>query len=283
MIPVPRPAGGRALFWLTVAACVFAAGAAFAALLAIRGAQLAELDSRAAVIVRVLAPDDPAAVSRAAEIAQQVPGVVRADPMSPERAAQLMRQFGMAPPDAPLPALRLVEVETDGSSDTPRALADGLLGAGLQAELIRGPSSTVAQRATESVRTAALLAAGAALAAAAFILLFAGAARGASGAATMAQGLADLGATRGQVMGMFGGEAASAGFLAGMTAAATVVAVLVALRLHGPDPALALLIARMTPLDFAPLALAPVAAAALCGLGARTAADAAFTRAAVKP
>ncbi|MBU6372997.1 MAG: hypothetical protein KJS97_09735 [Alphaproteobacteria bacterium] len=280
---MPRPAGGRALFWLTVTACVFAAGAAFAALLALRGAQLAEMDSRSAVIVRVLAPDDAAAVARAAEIAQQTQGVVSAEAMSPARAATLLRQFGMAPPEEPLPALRLVEVETDGSSATPGALADNLLGAGLQAELIRGPSSSVAQRATANVRVAAFGGAGAALLAAAFIVTFAGAARGASGAATMAQGLVDLGATRGQVMGVFGGEAASAGFIAGLTAAATVVAGLVALRLHGPDPALALLIARMTPIEYAPLAAAPVVAALLGGLGARAAADAAFTRAAVKP
>jgi len=79
------------------------------------------------------------------------------------------------------------------------------------------------------------------------------------------------------------GEAASAGFIAGLTAAATIVAALVALRLHGPDPALALLIARMTPMEYAPLALTPLVAAVLSGLGARAAADAAFSRAAVKP
>ena len=283
MIPVPRPAGGRALFWLTVAACVLAAGAAFAALLGVRSAQLAEMDSRSALIVRVTAPDDATAMARAAEIAQQTPGVSRAEPMSPARAKELLREFGMAPPAEPLPALRLIEVQTDGSPDTSRALADGLLSAGLEAEILRGPNSGVAQRTSAAVSLASWLAAGAAGLAAAFIVTFAGAARGAAGASMMVQGLADLGATRGQVMGMFGGEAASAGFVAGLTGAGTVIAALVALRLHGPDPGLALLIARMTPMDYAPLCLVPVVAAALAGLGARAAAEAAFTRAAVKP
>ena len=90
MIAPPAPPGGRPLFWAVALACLLAAGAAMAAQIAVRAAHRTEMAALSAIVVRVTAPDEQAAVARAAEIARAVPDVLSAEPMSAARAAALV-------------------------------------------------------------------------------------------------------------------------------------------------------------------------------------------------
>jgi hypothetical protein len=233
------------------------------------------------IVVQLNAPDGPAAATRAAEIARSVPGVAQAERMSAERAAALLRASGAPPSPGPLPDPGLVEVEVEPGVDAAKPLAEALRQNGIDAQVLQGTPDAARARsiATERVAYAVALAAIGFATFAAFLL---GAARGA-GSADAAAGLADLGATRGQVMGIVGGEAALSAFAAGAVASVSVAVIVLALRMYGPDPGLALALAHLQPIHYTPLAAAPALAWTLAGLGARSAASAAFGRAALTP
>ena len=283
MIAPPAPPGGRPLFWAVALACLLAAGAAMAAQIAVRAAHRTEMAALSAIVVRVTAPDEQAAVARAAEIARAVPGVLSAEPMSAARAAALLSQFGPSPPTGPVPKVRLIEIDADPTADPSEALAVAFRKAGIGAEMTRGAAPAAARAASAAVEFAAFTLGGLAIAAAAAATLLIGAARGAASAVGFAPTLADLGATRGQVAGAIGGEAAGAAFAAGVVAAVGIGAVLAALRFNGPDPGIALVLAQLQPTEYAPLAAAPIGAAFLSWLGARSAAAGAYARAALQP
>jgi hypothetical protein len=271
------------MFWAVALACLLAAGAAMTALIAVRAAHLDEMAALSAIVVRVTAPDEQAAVARAADVARTVPGVLRAEPMSAARAAALLSQFGPSPPTGPLPNVRLIEIDADPTADPSEDLAAAFRKAGIGAEMTRGAAPAAARAASAAVELNALVLAGLSIAAAAAATLLIGAARGAACAVGFAPALADLGATRGQVAGAIGGEAASAAFAAGVVAAAGIGAVLVGLRFNGPDAGIALVLAQLQPPEYAPLAAAPIGAAFLSWVGARSSAVGAYARAALAP
>jgi cell division transport system permease protein len=265
----------RALFW-TLA---FAAFAAAAAGLAARGVDRVAAGYEEArsnyAIVRVIAPDGPAGLA-AAEIAlAQTPLVRSAAPMTGERAAALLAQWGGQTVQAEdLPPLRLIEIELapvaqgDVSGDIVAALAQG----GVTAEVIEAPNAASGGGLASRVRNAAFWGAIAFAAVMAIIVWLAS--RGlAARRREMVTVMCDLGATRSQAAGRVADEAAVLGLYAGLVGGLLAgVAGLIVLMLAIPGLSLEALPDMILPVDLAPIVAAPLGAAIAAGAGARAAA-----------
>jgi cell division transport system permease protein len=266
----------RSLFW-TLAFAAFAAAAAGLAWRAVdRVAAGYEAAQRNYAIVRVLAPEGPAAMAAAEAALSHSPHVASAAPMTAGRAAALLRQWGggEVAPEA-MPALQLIEIELtpaapniDVAGDLVAALAQG----GVTADVLQTPGGEGAAGAASRIRIAVLwAAAGFALVMALIIWL---AARGlAARRRELVTVMADCGATRGQAAGRIADEAAMVGLYAGLTGG--VLAGLIALPvllLALPGASIETLPQMILPMDLAPIVAAPLGAAIAAGFGARAAA-----------
>lgn len=230
-----------------------------------------------AYIVRVLNPATDEAVSSAAAALSQTPDVRGARAMDPARAAQLLSRWGGRPFDAKdLPPLRLVEVRTEGTTDTvtmSAALMDRLRAAGIAAEVYdSGPLPTAS---AASSRLAFF--AGISIATALTLALVFALATAAQGERTRATLWADHGATRRATLAAFGRAGAEVAFLAG--AAAVLLALIVAPGMRaaaGEAISFSSMIASLSPWDVLISLGAPLAAGAAGLMGARIGAASAY-------
>jgi cell division transport system permease protein len=109
------PADSRQVRPLTIVVAIMCALGCLAALGATAGFRAADTwtsDLKSAMTVVVQNPRDDASLAKAAEIAKGIDGVTRADPMSRQRAKDLLKNYGTdmgATLDA-LPAPRLIEI-----------------------------------------------------------------------------------------------------------------------------------------------------------------------------
>jgi cell division transport system permease protein len=109
------PADSRQVRPLTIVVAIMCALGCIAALGAAAGFRAADTwtsDLKSAMTIVVQNPRDDASLTRAAQIARQVEGVIEANPMSRERAKDLLKNYGTdmgATLDA-LPAPRLIEI-----------------------------------------------------------------------------------------------------------------------------------------------------------------------------
>jgi cell division protein FtsX len=283
LTPIAPRAGGAALFWVVAIACLLAAVAVLAALLANRSAQSAEAVLRNQFIARILEPESPNTLDDAALALNAIDGVDSVRIVTPERASALLRNWGGPKLEAAdLPAMRLITFSTDRSprADWTTTIASTMRGAGFTAE-VYGPGPA----AIESVRKAGELsdvtiAIGGVLFVAA--LLTAGLAGRARVAADrmLIRPLADMGATRGQVSRAFAGRAAVEGFTAGLMGAIA-ASLLAAWALSLPP--FQSWASQLRTSDAAPLLVAPLIAALLAGAGARSASNRFFAHAARCP
>jgi cell division protein FtsX len=266
----------RALFWTLAFAAFAAAAAGFGARAADRLAVSYEAQRASYAIVRVLAPEGPTAIAAAEAALTRSPHVVRAAPMTAERAANLLAQWGDSPVSAAdMPALRLIEIDlapgaagADVSGDIVATLAQG----GVTAELIGAPVSGSGGELAGFVRNAALWAAlafGGVMAAIVSLSARSLAARRRELVIVMA----DVGATRTRTAGHIGDEAALIGLYAGGVGAvlAALTAALVLLALI-PEATIETLPDMLLPIDLLPIVAAPLGAALAASLGARAAA-----------
>ena len=274
----------RALFWTFAIAAFAVAVAGLGARAVDRMAVGYERERNSYAIVRVIAPDGAPGMTAAQLALAQAPHVTDAVPMSERRAAELLSQWGGAPP-APgdMPPLRLIEVDlapaaaqADVKGDIEAALAQG----GVTAEVILAPASIAGGGMALRVRNLALLGAG--IFAAVMALIVSLAARGvAARRIDYVTVLADLGATAAQAGGRVGDEAAALGLRAGLIGAlaAGVVGILMLLML-APGVTLDSLSRVLQPIDAAPLVIAPALAAIAAGMGARAGAESVHAQAA---
>lgn len=266
----------RSMFW-TLAFAAFAAAAAGLAWRAVdRVAAGYEDAQHNYAIVRVVAPEGPAAMTAAESALGASPHVASAAQMTAGRAAALLQQWGggdVAAED--MPPLQLIEIElkpagpnVDVAGDLVAALAQG----GVTAELVQAPANQGAGGTAARVRVAVLwAAAGFALVMLVIIWL---AARGlAARRRELVTVMADCGATRGQAAGRIADEAAMVGLYAGLTGGllAAVIALPV-LLLALPGASIETLPQMILPIDLAPIVAAPLGAAIASGFGARAAA-----------
>lgn len=266
----------RALFW-TLA---FAAFAAAAAGLAARGIDRLAVgyddDRHSYAIVRVLSPEGPAGIAAAEAALTHSPHVSAAAPMTANRAAALLRQWGGSNVNAEdLPPLRLIELEVepggpnvDVAGDIIASLAQG----GVTADFVQAPESASGGGVVSRIRLAALW--GASAFALVMAIIVSLAARSlAARKRDLVSVMADLGATRTQAAGRIADEAAVLGLYAGLAGGvlAGVVAVLVLLAII-PHATLAMLPRIVLPVDLAPIVAAPLGTAIAAGMGARAAA-----------
>jgi hypothetical protein len=207
--PRMRPIGAH-LFVALLAAFMAAAGAFFARA-AVVAVEVAEARAVTPVIVRVRQPADWDAVAKAAEILSKIEGVALASPMSPERAAALLRQAGSDVPAEQLPAFYMVEAEIEGRLKDPKtSLRQALADQGILVEVDASPPAP-----SPPVREAAwgggLLAAALGLT----LLWLAGRAQAqiASAAAIIN---ADIGAPLSRTLNAYGRSGALFGFRAGL-------------------------------------------------------------------
>ena len=266
----------RAMFWTLVFAVFAAAAAGLAARGVERMAATYEQARHGYAIVRVLAPEGAAGLAAAESALTQAPHVTSAAPMTAGRAAELLAQWGGASVGAgDIPELRLIEIDlalsppnTDVSGDIVAALAQG----GVTAEVIEAPDNASGGGLAARVRTAALW--GSIAFAALMALIVSLAARGlAARRRELVTVMTDLGATRSQATGKITNEAATLGFQAGLVGASLAGgAALIALLIVLPHPSVSAIRGLITPLDFAPIVAAPIAAALAAGAGARAAA-----------
>lgn len=280
MIRYATPDGGRALFWACVLACCLAAVIALAARAAQTSVMLEAFAGRGVMTARVIAPDVPTATEQAAEALRAAPGVRSAEPVTPARAAALINRWtqgGLTPDD--LAGLRLIELDAD-----PGLAADPTFAARLEAALEAGgiiveitapPAPQGPPPGAAAARRLVQIAGFAAIAAGAIIFLIAWARAGARRAAIAT--MADLGATPGQAGAAYAGEAAMSAFAAGVVGAvlAAGVSALILPQFVGGLTVVQML-SLASPLDMAPLAATPPAAALLAALGARAGAQAAY-------
>lgn len=267
----------RALFW-TLAFAAFAAAAAGLAARAVDRMAVGYEDARQSyAIVRVIAPEDAAAIAAAEVALAQSPHVTSAAPMTAGRAAALLNQWSAGEVSAEdVPPLRLIEVElaasapgVDVSGDIVAALAQG----GVTAEVIDAPAGASGGGLARQVRTFALW--GAVSFAAVMAVIIWLAARGlAARRREMVTVMCDLGATQGQTAGHIADEAAVLGLYAGAAGAALAgVAGVIVMLLAIPGARLETLPAMILPVDLVPLVAAPLGAAIAAGAGARAAAS----------
>jgi cell division transport system permease protein len=280
----PNADSDRALFW-TLAIAAFAAAAVGLAARAIdRGVTGVEETQRNYAIVRVIAPDGPEAVVAAEAALADAPHVASAAPITAQRAADLLAQWGGSPvAAADMPPLRLIEIElepasaqADVSGDLVAALARG----GVTAEVVQAPANAGAGGMAARTRLAATL--GALLFAVVAALIISLAARGfASRRRELVQVLADIGATRGQAAGRIADEAARTGFVAGLAGAALAgLAGAALVLLLVPGASFQALPTMIRPIDLTPLAAAPLLAAVAAAMGARAGAESFYAEAA---
>ena len=209
----------RALFW-TLA---FAAFAATAAGLAARGIDRLAVgyddDRHSYAIVRVLSPEGPAGIAAAEAALTHSPHVSAAAPMTANRAAALLRQWGGSNVNAEdLPPLRLIELEVepggpnvDVAGDIIASLAQG----GVTADFVQAPESASGGGVVSRIRLAALW--GASAFALVMSIIVSLAARSlAARKRDLVSVMADLGATRTQAAGRIADEAAVLGLYAGL-------------------------------------------------------------------
>ncbi|HVY85664.1 MAG TPA: hypothetical protein VG943_11055 [Caulobacterales bacterium] len=274
----------RALFWTLAIAAFAAAAVGLAARAVDRAAAHYESERRNYAIVRVIAPEGPDGIVLATAALVHAPHVAAATPMSAQRAAQLLRQWGGNPIEAAdMPPLRLIELElepsppqTDVTGDITAALArDGVTG-----EVVRAPETAGAGAMAGRARAAALWGSGAFAIVMALIISLA--ARGlAQRRRELMHVLADMGATQRQAARRVADEAAVKGFSAGLVGAAC--AALIALGLIfllAPNASFASVKQLVEPLDVLPLALTPFAAAVAAAMGARAGAESFYAQAA---
>ncbi len=264
----------RALFWTLVFAAFAGAAAGLAARAVDRMAAAYESARASYAIVRVIAPEGPAGMAAAQAMLNNAPSVSSATPMTAERAAGLLAQWGgasVAPGE--MPALHLIEIELSGAhpdvaADLEAALAQG----GITAEVIGAPDAASGGGVSARVRLAAFW--GALLFALIMALIISLAARGlAARRRELVTVMTDCGATQAQAAGHVADEAAVLGLYAGLlggvlAGAAALVVMLVAI----PGASLDTLPQMILPIDLAPIAAAPLGAAIAAGAGARGAA-----------
>jgi len=259
----------RALFW-TLAFAAFAAAAAGLAARAVDRLAANELRELARyAVVRVVAPDDPAAMGVAQAALARAAHVVSATPASPERTAAMMGG-SIAPED--LPAVRLIELELSGEAppDIGGALQAVLSGAGVTADVVTAPPETRAG--PNRIRTAAFW--GALLFALVMALIISLAARGlAARRRELVTVMTDCGATQAQTAGRIADEAAVLGLWAGVAGGAlAALAGGIVLMVAIPGAGIDTLRDMILPVDLIPIAAAPLGGAIAAGAGARAAA-----------
>jgi cell division protein FtsX len=236
--------------------------------------------ARSALTVRILSPRTPEAVEGAVAVMRRNSGVRSATPMDGGRAARLLETWTGAPvdPDS-LPAAYLVEVrmKPDALRDqTKLELGEDLQRINVTAEILNsGPASAGAERA---VRVAAWGACFAVLVLSIAVMLIARA--GALARPEMAHLVADHGGGRGDVLARYGRSGAEIGFLSGLGAVALCITLGAGLYLAlEPNADVAALGRGLDDRELLLLLVAPLAAAALCTLGARAGAGRAFASA----
>lgn len=279
-----RPGLDRTLFWTMVVACFTAALACLGARSLDRAAADVLRDRTGYIIVRVIAPDGPDGLHRAAAALIGSSDVAEAEVMSTQRAADLLELWsGAAVNSADLPPLRLIEVtmqpDIPAGAQTERAIVALLGEAGVLAEAIGPPDDGGRAAEAGRLRQAALWAALGLSAVMALIVALAARALAAR-RRDLVTVLADLGATSGEASLRVTDEAGGNGFLAGVLGALAAGAAAAAFAsMVYPDLDGRSLLAFLRPADVAPLLAAPVIAALAAGLGARLAAQSMFARA----
>lgn len=270
----------RALFWTLVFAAFAAAAAGLAARAVDRLAAGYEDARENYAIVRVVAPEGPAAMAAAEAALARSPQVVSAAPMSAQRAAALLGG-GVRAED--LPAIQLIEIELAPSAlhgeiggDLVATLAQG----GVTADVVEAPTATSGGGVPSRVRSAAFW--GAVAFALVMALIISLAARSlAARRRELVTVMADCGATRGQAAGRIADEAAVLGLYAGLIGGVLAgVAGLIALLVAVPGANAESLPRLILPVDMIPIAAAPLGAAIAAGAGARAAAGFFHARAA---
>jgi cell division transport system permease protein len=268
----------RALF-LTLVFATFAATAAGLAARAVdRLAERYDQDRNAYAIVRVVAPEGPAAIAAAEAALAQSPLVSSAAPMTAGRAAALLERWGGGGlPAQDMPPLRLIEIELAPPGpdviDVPGELIAALAQGGVTAEVIQAPDSEAGGGLAGQVRTFALW--GAVAFALVMAVIVSLAARSlAARRREMVTVMCDLGATRGQAAGRIADEAAILGLYAGVAGALLAgVTALVIMLLAIPRISFETLPQMILPLDLVPIVAAPLITAIAAGAGARAAAS----------
>ncbi len=266
----------RALFWTLAFAAFAAAAAGLSARAVDRLAAGYEDARRNYAIVRVLAPEGPEGLAAAEAALAQAPQVTSAAPMSAERAAALLGQWGGSAMTAEdMPPLRLIEIELaldpgqiDPAGDIVAALAQG----GVTADVIEAPDNSSGGGLAGRVRAAAFW--GAIAFGGVMAVIVSLAARGlAARRRELVTVMTDLGATGGQAAGRIADEAAVLGLYAGLIGGALAgLAGLAALLLAIPGASLETLPDMILPVDLTPIVAAPLGAAIAAGAGARSAA-----------
>lgn len=265
------------LFAATVLLAAAALGAALTANAVALSARADAMHAAGSLMVRVIAPATTTAVTDAAAILRDIPGISGARPMDGARAADLLGAWGGAPVDpAALPALRLVEARRTAGTAPDAAIAAALASSGIRAEIYGAPpDSGDGARAARIAISAGALAAG--ILALALLLTF-DAAAGAM-APSLAV-LADLGLPRGAALSLVGRNAAlfalGAGILASLACAFVAPGVL---RAMGEHLSVHDMLSRISPAEIALPLLAPLTAAAAAAIGARMGAARAYDRA----
>jgi cell division transport system permease protein len=268
----------RALFWTLAFAAFAAAAAGLAARAVDRLAERYEQDRTGYAIVRVLAPEGPAAIAAAEAALAQSPLVSSAAPMTAGRAAALLERWGGGGVSAEdMPPLRLIEIELAPPNpdviDAPGELIAALAQGGVTAEVIEAPDAAAGGGLAGQVRIAAFWGA------VAFALVMAGivslAARSlAARRREMVTVMCDLGATRGQAAGRVADEAAVLGLYAGVVGAVLAgLAAAVIMLLAIPRVSFDTLREMILPIDLVPVIAAPLITAIAAGAGARAAAS----------
>lgn len=274
----------RSLFFTLVFAAFAAAAAGLAARAVDRVADAYEAERGSYAIVRVIAPEGPAGIAAAESALNASRYVDRAAPMSADRAAALLGQWGGEPVRAEdVPPLRLIEIDlapappgADVGAELVAALAQG----GVTAEVVGAPGTASGGGLSSRVSLAAGW--GAAAFAAVMALIVALAARTlAARRRELVVTMADLGATRSQAAGRVADEASVIGLYAGAVGALLAGAVAAALLFFLlPGLGFSAMQQLILPVDFAPLVAAPLGAALAAGMGARAAAGLFHARAA---
>ncbi len=280
-----RPSLDRTLFWTMVVACFTAALACLGARSIDRAAGDVLRDRAGYIIVRVVAPDGPEGLHRAAAALIGSSDVAEAEVISTQRAADLLELWSGAPVNgAELPPLRLIEVtmkpDVPAGAQTERAIVSLLGDAGVLAEAIGPPGDVGRAQEAGRLRQAAFW--GAIGLSGVMALIVGLAARALAGRRRdLVTVLTDLGATPAIACLRVADEAGGLGFLAGSLGAlaAAAMAAVFASMVY-PDLAGRALLSMVRPADIAPLIAAPVIAALAAALGAQLAAQALYARAA---
>jgi hypothetical protein len=247
-----------------LATFIAAAGALFARA-AVVAVEIAEARALTPVIVRVTQPADWDSVARAAALLSDMDGVALAAPMSPERAAALLRQAGSEVSPDQLPAFYMVEAEIEGRISDPKTrLRDALAKDGILVEVDASPPAP-----SPPVREAAW--GGALLAVTLGLALLWLAARAQAQIASAAAIInADIGAPLGRTLFAYGRSGALFGFRAGIigTGLAAVCAIAAIMAPRGA-PSLGDLWPLLGRTEFLMLCAGPLLAALAAASGAR--------------